>query len=73
MSHLDLIEAIGENTKVMQPNRDIDLNIPIMEVNSDVSGRNHVSDGISRGLGEELTSQDSNLFNLLLIIEAVLK
>ncbi|KAB2623921.1 hypothetical protein D8674_037874 [Pyrus ussuriensis x Pyrus communis] len=73
LSHLDLIKVIGESTKVIQPNRDIDLNIPIMEVNSDVSGRNHVSDGIARGLGEGLTSQDSNLFNLLLIIEAVLR
>lgn len=42
-----------------------------MEGNIEVSGMDHASDGIARGLGERLTSQDSDPFNLLPIIESV--
>lgn len=56
LNHPDEIEAIGDNTMVMQPNRDIDLNMPSVEANIEESDTIHESDVIEKVLVEGLAS-----------------
>lgn len=71
MNHLEKVVTNGKTTEVLQPSRDIDINMPIVEVHDDVSEMAHERDGVDGDLGAGLLSQDSDPFNLLPIIEAV--
>lgn len=58
-------------SEVVQPSHDIDLNIYIVMEQDDRSVILPEMDMVGAGIGDRLLSQDSNLFNLLPIIEAV--
>lgn len=71
VSHPEELEGSGHNTDEVQQSRDIDLNMPILEVVEEGSVRLPEEYDGGGGVEQGLLSQDLDPVNLLLIIEAV--
>ena len=56
VNHMEKVAANGMSTEVLQPSRDIDLNMPIVEVHDDVSEMASERDGADGDLGAGLLS-----------------
>ncbi|KAM1457542.1 hypothetical protein ACFX13_035562 [Malus domestica] len=65
--------VVGVSNEVLQPSHYIDLNIPIVVEQEWLSGTLPKMEVVGAGLGDGLLSQDSDPFNLLPIIEAVMR
>ncbi|KAB2628840.1 hypothetical protein D8674_033635 [Pyrus ussuriensis x Pyrus communis] len=70
VSHLEEIEGNGESNEVVQPSRDIDLNMPFVGNTKKVLDSLRGRDSIDRDVDHGVLSQDSDPFNLIPIIEA---
>ncbi|XP_070672186.1 uncharacterized protein [Malus domestica] len=73
LCHPEVVAGISENPPMLQQSKDIDLNIPIMEVVEEGLAWALGRYGVEGDVGQDIASQDSDPFNLLPIIEAVSK
>ncbi|RXH80301.1 hypothetical protein DVH24_041448 [Malus domestica] len=73
VNHPEEVEVNGESIEMLQPSRDIDLNMPIVGANDEVSEGVLGRDSVDGDMDQGLLYQDSDSFNLFPIIEVVSK